>query len=725
MRSRVTITATALAIAMVRCAGGGTKVVAPPSILPSPPPPRTDPIATDGSFWEDVPVSVLSIPATNRLPFDDKSLLGAAAYDALDDPEKVRLREAGLFVRRTAEHEGRLGAFYLAARSAKTPYVITLDTFFALVADAYAAAITEVETTVIEPNMRSMLTIADDRLAGEQRSARSDTAAAYVLARSITSVARLLLDETFQPDATIATAVRAEAQRISNHLATAASDVLGRTVDYGIFDVQGSLPSDERSLALFRARTWLAEAALVLSVRPPARPPIDVTTQRTQARAAMLLTHALSTDASPAAAKSYGAIADAELFLFGPTDDWDPRLFARLATDTQIDLRDGATYVNVAKVDQLRLLAGNQAVRARVNDLGFPVPKERDLASPVVTFRFLGSSAPPDTLALSKLVAPHIGSHFGTMTPLTLRDGARTLPTALDLAVAVGSVDAREILHETGDDAYDGFEAVIGALAAKALPPEPPQRHRTVYLSFLDAFSIYLSPSSEDVAQPTTARAPWRRHKVATVLGGWARLRHATVPFSGTRARDLVDDAGSSQDGTIAFVEPHPEALARLLGLTRQLRRGLVGLHALDAASATHVLLQHLEAILLDAFDIALREAGGSALGAKDQRTLDAMPLAIANVEKRLGTPGANPSIAVVHADPLGKRFLEVGTSFVEEATFVFRVPGSSAPVAFVGAHVPFVERAQSLRTTDAVFRGQLEKTKIATPRWQRGFRSE
>lgn len=714
--------ATTAAVAMLRC-GSPSPAVAPPS-LPPPPTPRTDPIAADGSYWEEVAVAVASLPASSRLPYDAKLLAGNPAYDAIDDAAQARLRETGIFVERGEAHDARVGALYMKARADKAPYVITLDALFALAIDAYSAAIADAEANLIEPGMKAVVPLVDERLAGEQRSVRSDTAAAYALARGILGVARTLLDKTWVAEGSTAPLVKAEVQRITAHIGPASSELLGRTVDYGLFDVQGGLTGDDH-VAAFRARTWLSEAAMVLAVRAPAKPPVDVTTQRTHARAAMLLTHALSPELDVKAAQAWAQVADVEGFLFGAPDDWDPRLFARLATDAQVDLRDGGTFVNVAKVDQLRLRAGAAEGRSRINDLALALPGSSELESPIVSFRFFGASAPPDSVALAKLVAPRIGSHFGTTQPFTLRDGERTLPTALDLAAVVGSVDAREILHETGDDAYERFEAVLGALASKALPPEPPARHRTPYLSFLDALSVYLAPSTEDVAQPTSVGSAWRRRKVATAVAAWARLRHATLPFGGSRAREVIDDTSPSNESTVGFVEPHPEALARLLGTTRQLHRGLLALHGIQRASATDVLLERLEALLLDAFDVALRESGGSALGAKDQHALDGMPQAIANLEKRLGRPLATPQIAVVHADVAGKRFLEVGSGFVEEERLVLRQPGAQAPTVFVGASVPFIERAQSLRTTDATFRSQLEKTRGPTPPWQRVFRAE
>ncbi len=715
--------ATFAAVALLRCGGPAPK--APTPTLPPPPTPRTDPITADGSYWEEVPVAVLAQPAGARLPWDDKALDGAPAYAPLDEKAQARVREYGLLVRRNDAHDARLGALYLAARTAKTPWVVTLDALFALVTSAYGAAVAEANANLVEPGLKVLLPLVDDRLAGEQRSARADTAPAYALARTIVGVARALLDKTFVVDP--ASPIRAELQRITAHLGPAPSELLGRTVDYGVFDLQGGVGTDERVLATFRARTWLSEAALILSVRAPAKAPVDVMVQRTHARAAMVLTHALDAETDVKAAQAWAQIADVETFLFGAGDDWDPRLLGRLATDAQIDLRDGGTFVNVAKVDQLRSKAGaaDPAFRSRSNDLGAALAKDPSPQgeAPLVTFRLFGASAPPDVIALGKLVSPRVGSHFGTGTPFTLRDGIRALPMGLDLAAAVGSVDAREILHETGDDAYERFETVLGELAAKSLPTEPPARHRTPYLSLLDAFAAYLAPSTEDVAQPTTAGAAWRRRKVATVLAGWARLRHAAL--GSARARVLLDEQTPPPEDSVAFVEPHPEAIARLLGATRQLRRGLLALHGIAAGGATDVMLDKLEGLLLDAFDVALREAGSSPLGAKELRTLDGMPSAIANLEKRLGQPAASPAIAVVHSDVVGKRFLEVGTGFVEETTMVLRIPGAPVPTVFVGAHVPFVERAQSLRTTDAIFQGQLEKTRAATPAWQRSFREE
>ena len=710
----------ALGAALLQC--GPHTPAAPATAAPLPPLRRAS-LPADGTYWEDIPFTIVSGPSGAPLPLDDKDFAregGAGArFDALGDDAKTKLRSGAVVVVRTVAHESKVGDAYVKLRADHVPYVITLDALFALVQAAVGCTLDELERTVLQPSMLVMLSSAEARLVGEQKSARSDTEDAYALARTLVAVARKLLEPAYELPKELAVAVNDELGRIRAHIGLSPSKLLGRTMDYGEFDVQAGLTGDGPQLGAFRARVWLGAAALLLAPKGDARSPIDVAQLRTQTRAAMLLTHALRSDVDPPAADAYGRIDQLEGFLFGGSDDYTPRELSRLAADVSVDLRDGNTFANVARVDHLRLASAKEGL-GRVNDLGMPTSRAE---APVTTFRLLGATAPQDAVAMTKLVAPFVGRFTGTGKPLSLQNGVRAFPPALDLAVAVGSVDAREVLHETGDDAYEGYEGKVSALAT--LPQDPRARHRYVVLSYLDALSAYLAPSGADAGQPFSTSTAWRRRKLDTALAAWSALRHFAVPFAHRAARELLDEPVTADPNpTPAAVEPHPEALARLVGIVRQLRRGLVAHNGLPKLSVVVPLLEHLDELLGDALDVALRETTTVPLGATELRTLDTFPARIAALERSLAGGAAAPWISPVHLDVTSGRVLEEGSGYLEDGYFVLRMPGAPLPALFLGVHVPHAERVSTLRTTDAAWRGQLEKGSVVSPDWQKGFRA-
>lgn len=697
-------------------------------VAPSPPPPlpalRTVPILADGSYWEDIAFTIVSTPSGQLLPLEDKDFVreggGGARFDALSDDAKDKLRSGAVVVVHTAAHESKVGDVYAKLRAERVPYVITMDALFALVQAAIGSALDEMERTALQPSMLVMLASAEGRLEGERKGARTDTEAAYALARTVVAVARKLLDPGYELPKELVVAANDELGRIASHLGLAPSKLLGRVVDYGEFDVQAGLNSGDPRLGAFRARAWLGSAALLLAAKGDARSPVDVAQLRTQTRAAMLLTHALRSDVDPPAAAASERIELLESFVFGPSDDFTARSLSRLAVDVSVDLRDGSTFANVARVDHLRLASAKEGL-GRVNDLGLPTSRAE---APVTTFRLLAATAPPGAVAMTKLVAPHVGKFTGQGAPISFRDGVRAFPPALDLAAAMGSVEARAVLHETGDDAYEGYEAALDALTST--PQDPRTRHRYVVLSYLDALRSYLAPSGGDPAQPFASSVAWRRHKLDTGLAAWSALRHFAVPFAHVTARDIAPEPSTADaNPTPAAVEPHPEAVARLLGLVRQLRRGLMAQGGLPRVSAVAPLLESLDGLLVDALDVALRETTTTPLGVSELRTLDTFPARIVALERALDVGAAAPWIAPVHLDVATGRVLEEGSGYLEDGYFLLRMPGAPLPAMFVGVHVPHAERVSTLRTTDATWRGQLEKGIIPSPDWKKSFRVE
>ena len=143
--------------------------------------------------------------------------------------------------------------------------------------------------------------------------------------------------------------------------------------------------------------------------------------------------------------------------------------------------------------------------------------------------------------------------------------GRRLTPSSLDIAAALGSRFARELL--SGElTRYPRLRAVLDDLAARKSAGS--DSHQTLYDRWIDALGQQWADS---VASPNGSRDEtlWRAKRLQTGLASWATLRHATV---------LVNDRVSAECGEGGFeeilmrpprgyVEPDPETFSRIAGL--------------------------------------------------------------------------------------------------------------------------------------------------------------
>jgi hypothetical protein len=636
--------------------------------------------STPGSYWQEVPFDVASADADPRRappPVDVARIVTPALqprFDALSKDARSRLLQHAVVVERRSDHASSLGASYGELRSGRVPFVITLDALFAITFGALDRALGDADHEVVEPALATMLARMQTRLGAELRAARSDTAAAYALAQTIVGVAQRLLDPTVEWTPAVAARGAPELELVLAHAGPARSTLLGVTLDYAAFDAQAGLAGTDGRVGGFRAITWLEQARLALAAHRATG--VDETQARTQTRAAMLLTRALG---DREAAQLYQRIDEVGSFVAGVADDAGPGALLRAAAEAHVDLRREDDLANVVTVDRLRrtLAAAPNFVQA---------------AGPV--FRLFGPSAPADARALFVLARA---------------ESVPSLPSGLGVALALGAPGARTLL------AVDEASTRAADLCAHVMPPsaDVAARHATLYASALDAIAAYAAPSAGDV--PWLDAEARQRLVLEGVLSAWTELRHANVPFAHASARALMDDAiVPSADPAPGAVEPHPEAIARLLALVRQAATGLAAHHALHEGGAAAQLLEHVDRLLGDALRIAVAQARG--LGPDDARVIDEMPARLAAIERRMGKGAAAPAIVAVHQEPATSRALEEATGDLEDVWMVVDIAG--APTLAVGAHVPHFELGSTLRSTDGAWARRLREAPPPRPTW-------
>jgi hypothetical protein len=409
----------------------------------------------------------------------------------------------------------------------------------------------------------------------------------------------------------------------------------------------------------------------------------------------------------------------------------------------------------VAKLDHLRhkLISGHAArlndgsgiAGVRVTHSGEPAAP-REFTRAATSVRIFPPRAGADAEVLQSLVFPSVGkltsagdsSDGGAPPPETARDGIRALPRALDIGAWLGATDARTLLREAGDDAYERYAETLDALAASR--PADELRHDSLYASSLDALATYLAPSAADASQPGAASTPWRRRKLEGVLAGWATLRHdslsfgrfplatepvppfrpSALPVQSSPSREIEQEgrkggSGDGGDGIEArhgFVEVHPEAIAKLLSLVRQTVRGLRALGDISADSPANPILDAAEHILVDALAIARREADDRPLETEEREAIATLPDRLAALEASLvPSRAADASLAVdVHTDLVSSRTLVEACGDLDDIYVAFREPQTGRIVLALGAtasHYEVTEHARD-RTSDTVWRARL-----------------
>ena len=453
---------------------------------------------------------------------------------------------------------------------------------------------------------------------------------------------------------------------------------------------------------------------------------LSVAAARAHTRAALLIARLVEFEVNVEAAYAWHQWNVLAELAGGASDDVSLRGLLDAARAAGMSSRDPRAFVNVAKVNRLRhaIVTGHGA---RLDD-GAAVAgarvhgATRDFTRAATSVRIFPPRGASDAEVLQSLVFPSVGrlsqlDADASAPPESSRDGIRALPRALDIGAWLGAAEARAILHDGHDDAYEGYDDILGALGGRR--PAEEARHDSLYSSSLDALATYLAPSAVDVAQPGATSAAWQRRRLEGALAGWATLRHDALAFARFPTASTVSSSVRAPDTpptktgtTAAFVEAHPEAIAKLLSLVHQTVRGLRALGYVPAGSSANPLLDASEQILTEALAIARREADDETLAPEERDAVAAMPAQLAALEASLvASRAADASLAVdVHTDLVSARALVEACGDLDDLYVAFREPQTgrlTLAVGVVASHYEVTEGARD-RPTDTVWRARL-----------------
>jgi hypothetical protein len=454
------------------------------------------------------------------------------------------------------------------------------------------------ELALLDREMYALSWAQYEQVAGATTPAEQRIAATALRNAAYFAVPLALLDPAFTAPEAISTVVQAELALIAAGESITVSPLMAipglpeqeqLRIDYARFVPRGAYAQDAALVAFHQAQTWHR----AISFRP---------SLREETRSATLIAWTLSQ--SPVARVLWQRVHAATVFFGGRDASFTPAQYAdllpliwpggmditALADEEGLDAMDGA----IAELP----LPSNPVWTWMLMTEGLP---ER-------TWRFLPETFRGDSYVFSRTTGPDVGSS----------EEPRDLPSFVDLAAALGSLEALQIADEVGASVHANYVDQIGTTRNQLSSLTPAHWSADTPWNWLYVYGVLVQERTETYPQWMRTVA-WKRKDLQAVFGAWTGVRHDAEGLSGDasppdRSREGIASA------PWGYVEPQPTVYARLAGVTRLTLEGLDARMMLSGDE--RALLLSLEEWLRFLEDTARRELTGQALSAAEYARL-------------------------------------------------------------------------------------------------------
>jgi len=479
--------------------------------------------------------------------------------------------------------------------------------------------------------------------------------------------------------------------------------------DYSQYVPRGHYTRSEQLQRYFRTMMWYGRINMRLQ-KPE------------ETRMALLITYILrntSVGGQPAA-DVWARVYDPTVFIVGKSDDlgfheygvlWDSIYGPNAPVD---DLADDAKL-------EAFIQAARQLPPPQINSMWVYIWEDEEQVTQ--GFRFMGQRFVLDAYIFEQLVWREVG----------VIGNERWLPKGLDVMAALGSEEAYAILDEMGETAYARYPEQMAKVRTEISGLQMDSWTQNLYWNWLYAFQPLLAPKGDQYPAFMQTQA-WTRKDIHTALGSWTELKHDTILYAKQVMAEL--GGGPPPEPPHGWVEPNPEAYARLLALARMTRDGLQSRGLLTVNTATN--LDRLDSLLSFLLDVSQRELAGETLTTADYERikfyggeLEAITLAAADPEEGEGRPFFDEDdqaalVADVATDPNGQALEEaIGRVFEIYVVVPDGLGGIHLARGGVYSYYEF-PWPMSDRLTDESWRAMLEAGNVPDrPAWTESFISE
>jgi hypothetical protein len=478
--------------------------------------------------------------------------------------------------------------------------------------------------------------------------------------------------------------------------------------DYSQYIPRGHYTKSEELKKYFRAMMWYGRLTYRLR-------------DEFETRRALLMTQVLRTATAPdgtPAVTLWQNIYEPTTFIVGKADDLSFFEYGAL-----MDSVFGQNPDPVSFADETKFAAFMEAAKTlpppQVNSMWVWIWEDTEQATK--GFRFMGQRFTLDAYVFGQVIWRKVGTDTNP----------RGLPKGLDFMAAMGSDEAYAILKSMGEDQYANYGTQMDKVRTEISALGTDSWTQNLYWNWLYTFQPLLTPKDSRYPAFMQTQA-WTRKDLQTALGSWTELKHDTILY----AKQVIAEmgGGGQPEPPHSYVEPDPEAYARLLALASMTRDGLAQRGLLSTLTGNN--LDNLISELQFLQHISEAELNGQEISDDDYwhmyywgGTLEQFTLAAADLEPGVDRPILEDQKAALIADVATGLAPDGSLLALEEAigqpTILYVVlPGQPMRLA-TGAVYSYYEFpvAVSNRMTDEQWQGMVESgTNPAVPDWTNLF---
>ena len=680
--------------------------------------------------YSEIAIKLPQMYAGYPLPVDLGSLLNFDSF-TFDDGQQALLSQNGFVVVPADWYE--FYQLYESVRYDERPVFVTTDSVYHIYHLIFDKMLRDLEREHFEPDIRALTNSclqSARALYEEQKGTPLEETARRVVAYFAVADALIEPEATIPPE--VEDLVAQELALIESHAGMAPSPIFSRdcpamcdpcaTVprdeclgqpcmceDYSQYQPRGHYTRSEQLKRYFRTMMWYGRINMRLAIPG-------------ETRMALLITYILrhSDVNGVPATEIWARVYDPTAFIVGKADDLGFYEYGALWDAVFGPDAPPSAVLDQEKLDTFTAMA-RQLPPPQVNSMWVYISEDKEQVTQ--GFRFMGQRFTLDAYIFDELTWREVGD-FGT---------ERWLPKGLDVMAALGSDEAYSILDAMGETDYLHYPEQMAKLREEISALQIDSWTQNLYWAWLYSFHPLLEPKGEQYPAFMRTQA-WTRKDLHTALGSWAELKHDTILY----AKQVMAEMGGGPppEPPRGWVEPNPEAYARLLALVRMTSEGLENRGLLTSNTAAN--LTRLDDLLSFLLDVAQRELNNEPLTVEDYERikyyggeLEVMTLAAADQEGSDGRayfeqPEQAAVIADVATDPNGFA-LEEAIGRVFEIYVVIPDYRGHWQIA-TGGVFSYYEFAQPLseRLTDEEWRAMLEAGHVPPrPQWTGSFVGE
>lgn len=563
-------------------------------------------IDTPGIYTQgfaDYPIRSVNLPEQFSggydLPLNEGQLAGLDGLEISAAQREALLKNGFVVVPPDNDPNRMYTEFYQAYETYRynsAPLFITTDSVFHVYHLIFDKMLRDLEKnqfiTILNELTNTMLTASTQQLTALQGTNLEEASARNT---AFFAVAADLLGQPYDVPANVQTLVDQELALINGASATEASPIWtvgGESLedllieDYSQYIPRGHYTRSEALQKYLKAMMWYGRLTYRLKI------PIE--TQR-----ALLMVQAMKTAQSPSgmsALELWQNIYDPTVFIVGKADDLSIHEYGALSEQIFGENPALTDFADEAKMNQFHE-AAKTLPPPQINSMWVFIWQDRDEATQ--GFRFMGQRFTLDQYVFGQLIFRMVG---------TLED-PRGLPKGLDLLSAMGSDEAYRLLDEMGETQYANYDTQMTKVRTEIAGYGLDSWTQNLYWAWLYAMQPLFAVKGQQYPSFMQTQA-WLHKDMATALSTWTELKHDTILYSKQVMAEM--GGGPDEEPPQGYVEPNPEAFARLLALAQMTRTGLLDRGLLDETTQGNLdnLIDELEFLL----DVSEKELNGEGL---------------------------------------------------------------------------------------------------------------